>query len=750
MSTSGNFDSPPSANNAGTRIVGGIIGTLVILVAIGVIGYKCLRRLEGITYAVATKPLTSNVVQDGEFDAPTMERFLQDLAKEKPIRFTAQQLCSFTTNYSTVLGLGGFGVVYKGQFLNGVKIAVKVLKRSLLDKRAEEQFMAEVSTIGRTYHINLVRLYGFSYDPLMSALVYEYMENGSLDKYLFKDDTQGIDWNKLPEIAIGTAKGIAYLHEECQQRIIHYDIKPGNVLLDANFNPKVADFGLARICNRDSTHDSPTGYKGTPGYSAPEFLLNNYPITYKCDVYSFGMLLFEIVGRRRNTKVGSTDSLNWFPKHVWDEYEKGELATLILSSGIEDKDRDIAQRMAMVALWCVQDSPEGRPPMSAVVKMLEGGVEIMPPPKPFHYLFSVGINVLNPPTHTSNMSDNSTSDGTNSYWYKEHTTTIMAKYEIQIASSYFGIRALVSMAGRRRKQNVDEPQARERDLRDVEVDDLRRQLRLQRYETLERDDSRHGSEDEASDEEEVNPFHHASSHASSPSKPECTPKPSNGEGNNLLSKSKFVEALEESNEAYALVVMEENVETLEVPFVVQPLLQEFQDVVPKDIPHVVYGRNPISPLDLVPLPVTHHFSGDAEEQVKYIKKLHEQVRERIIKQNEKYQKSANKHRKAAAFKEGDLVWVHLRKEHFPPGRYGKLKPRADGPFKVLKRIGENAYQIELPEEYGVSRTFNVSDLSPFHEIADELEGELHAVEANDAGESQDNSSTLLPNFGTPN
>ncbi|KAH7834615.1 hypothetical protein Vadar_017932 [Vaccinium darrowii] len=197
----------------------------------------------------------------------------------------------------------------------------------------------------------------------------------------------------------------------------------------------VADFGLAKLCNRDNTHNSSIGYKGTPGYSAPEFLLNNYPITHKCDVYSFGMLLFEIVGRRRNARVGSTDSLDWFPKHVWDEYEKGELAAMILSNGIEEKDIDRAQIMALVALWCVQDSPVARPPMSAVVKMLEGGVEIMPPPKPFHYLFSVGINVLNPPTYTGNSLDYSTSDGANSYWYKEQTTTIMAKYEIQIASS---------------------------------------------------------------------------------------------------------------------------------------------------------------------------------------------------------------------------------------------------------------------------------------------------------------------------
>ncbi|KAH7832814.1 hypothetical protein Vadar_000217 [Vaccinium darrowii] len=384
---------------------------------------------------VARVPSASNVSQVWDIDVPTMERFLQDLEKKNAVRFTAQQLCSFTNNYSKVLGSGGFGVVYGGQFPNGVKIAVKVLKKSLPHERAQRQFMAEVSTIGRTCHINLVRLYGFSYDHLMSAIVYEYMENGSLDKYLFNADAHGIDGNKLLDIAIGTAKGIAYLHEECQQRIIHYDIKPSNVLLDANFNPKVADFGLAKICNRENTHDSSIGYKGTPGYSAPEFLLNNYPITYKCDVYSFGMLLFEIVGRRRNARVGSIDSLDWFPKLVWEEYEKDELATMILSHGIEENDIERAKRMAVVALWCVQDSPEARPPMNAVVKMLEGGVEIMPPPKPFLYLFSVGINLLNPPIYTGNSSDNSTGNGTHSNWYKEHSTRIMDEYKIQVASS---------------------------------------------------------------------------------------------------------------------------------------------------------------------------------------------------------------------------------------------------------------------------------------------------------------------------
>uniref|UniRef100_A0A2N9IIC5 Reverse transcriptase n=1 Tax=Fagus sylvatica TaxID=28930 RepID=A0A2N9IIC5_FAGSY len=129
----------------------------------------------------------------------------------------------------------------------------------------------------------------------------------------------------------------------------------------------------------------------------------------------------------------------------------------------------------------------------------------------------------------------------------------------------------------------------------------------------------------------------------------------------------------------------------------------------------VYGLNPIGPLDLAPLPVTNHFSGDAEERAKEIKKLHEQIRGSILKKNEQYSKQANKHWKPAAFKEGDLVWIHLRKERFPSKRSSKLMPRADGPFRVLQRIGENAYKIELPGDYGVSATFNVSDLSPYYE-----------------------------------
>ncbi|KAL2510913.1 Protein kinase superfamily protein [Abeliophyllum distichum] len=409
MSSNTNYEPPPSENNETSRAIAAVL-SIVIFIVIGVVACCCAKKMRKAIVsdlrAVVAPPTQppSSVIQVWEVDAPTMERFLRDLAQEKPVRFTAQQLCSFTSNYITMLGCGGFGKVYKGQFPNGDKIAVKVLNRSA-DRSAEEQFMAEVGTIGKTHHINLVRLYGFCYDPYMSALVYEYMENGSLDKFLFSEDKE-IEWERLHEIAVGTAKGLAYLHEECQQRIIHYDIKPGNVLLDSNFYPKVADFGLAKLCNRDATHNTVTGYRGTPGYAAPEFMLKNFPISYKCDVYSFGL------GGVRERRARGTNT----------------------AYGIEEKDRAMAEKMSMVALWCVQDSPEARPPMSAVVKMLEGGVEIMPPPKPFHYLFSVGVDVLKLPNNTGSDSTYSTS-GMNSYWYKETTTPVMEKYEIQIASA---------------------------------------------------------------------------------------------------------------------------------------------------------------------------------------------------------------------------------------------------------------------------------------------------------------------------
>ncbi|KAJ6795892.1 putative G-type lectin S-receptor-like serine/threonine-protein kinase [Iris pallida] len=364
----------------------------VVIIVVAILVTKCyLRRMKqrrSRSRNPLPPPSRPGLGADSIIELGSVEEFLDGILKEKPIRFTPQHLIDCTWNYSVTLGSGGFGTVYKGVLLNGVQVAVKVL-RGTSDKRAEEQqFMAEVGTIGRTYHINLVKLYGFCFDETAKALVYEYMEKGSLEVYLFGKERTVIEFEKLRDIAVGTAKGLRYLHEECQQKIVHYDIKPANVLLDANFCPKVADFGLAKLCDRENTHMAITGGgRGTPGYAAPELWMP-FPVTHKCDVYSYGMLLFEIVGRRRNLEFSRGESQKWFPTLVWEKFQQGQLESIVSLCGIEEHNRDKAGTMCQVALWCVQYQPEARPSMSSVVRMLEGDEEIVPPTNPFLHMMS--------------------------------------------------------------------------------------------------------------------------------------------------------------------------------------------------------------------------------------------------------------------------------------------------------------------------------------------------------------------------
>ncbi|KAH7674789.1 Non-specific serine/threonine protein kinase protein [Dioscorea alata] len=372
-----------------------IIIIIGILVALGK-GYflytlyqkLVLRKTNNSNPSPVTNGHAKMISPNSWIENATVERFLNNIAKEKPIRFTFPQLAGITRNYTIRLGSGGFGTVYKGQLPNGVQVAVKALNTGgSEDKRLmEQQFMAEIGTIGRTFHANLVKLYGFCYDSIARALIYEYMDKGSLDTYLF-DKSHTITWEKLHEIAIGTAKALSYLHDECEQRIIHYDIKPANILLDNNFTPKVADFGLAKLCNREHTHVSMTVGRGTPGYAAPEMWLMGQ-VTYKCDVYSFGILLFEIAGRRRSFDASLEEDERWFPKWVWERYENGEMEKVMEAIGVDDEHKGETERKLMVALWCVQYQPERRPPMDKVVKMLEGEMEIIPPLNPFQHLLS--------------------------------------------------------------------------------------------------------------------------------------------------------------------------------------------------------------------------------------------------------------------------------------------------------------------------------------------------------------------------
>nr|XP_043622611.1 G-type lectin S-receptor-like serine/threonine-protein kinase At1g34300 [Erigeron canadensis] len=364
-----------------------------------------------------------------------MVQFLDDMKREKPIQFTSQQLRIATDNFTIKQGSGGFGTVYKGIISNNTPVAVKVLDGTS-DKSTGQQFMAEMSIMGRTHQFNLVRLYGFCFVSTLRALVYEFMVNGSLDHYLFKADKKTIlGFEKLHEIALGTARGITYLHEDCHQRIVHYDIKPGNILLDSNFCAKVADFGLAKLCNSDNSHITMTARRGTPGYAALELWMP-FPVTHKCDVYSFGMLLFEIIGRRNNMDMTFGDSQQWFPVWAWGKYEKKQLKDLMIPCGIAKEDEEVVERMLKVALCCVQYRPETRPMMSIVVKLLEGVVEVPDPLNPFTHLLSgvseVGDSLTQMAWNVGGLDWSSSEAVSKSTMVME--TPIMKKYEITIAS----------------------------------------------------------------------------------------------------------------------------------------------------------------------------------------------------------------------------------------------------------------------------------------------------------------------------
>ncbi|KAM3381896.1 G-type lectin S-receptor-like serine/threonine-protein kinase isoform X1 [Capsicum galapagoense] len=298
-----------------------------------------------------------------------------------PISFSYRDLQHRTNNFSQLLGTGGFGSVYKGSLVDGTLIAVKKLDKVL--PHGEREFITEVNTIGSMHHMNLVRLCGYCSEGTRRLLVYEFMKNGSLDKWIFHSYSNRdrlLIWPTRFRIAIGTAQGIAYFHEQCRNRIIHCDIKPENILLDEDFCPKVSDFGLAKLMGREHSHVV-TMVRGTRGYLAPEWV-SNRPITVKADVYSYGMLLLEIIGGRRNLDMTCDAEDFFYPGWAYKEMTEGTPEKVVdrrLEGAIEKEE---LIRALMVAFWCIQDEVSTRPTMGEVVKMLEGSVDIEMPPMP--------------------------------------------------------------------------------------------------------------------------------------------------------------------------------------------------------------------------------------------------------------------------------------------------------------------------------------------------------------------------------
>ncbi|OEL30069.1 G-type lectin S-receptor-like serine/threonine-protein kinase [Dichanthelium oligosanthes] len=295
--------------------------------------------------------------------------------------FRYKDLQLITKNFSDKLGTGSFGSVFKGVLQDGTTVAIKKLEGV---RQGEKQFRAEISTIGNIHHVNLIQLLGFCSEGEHRLLVYEYMPHGSLDGCLFKvissDDV--LPWNTRYQIAIGIAKGLTYLHEKCRDCIIHCDIKPQNILLDASFVPKVSDFGLAKLLGRDFSRVMTT-MRGTIGYLAPEWI-SGMAITAKSDVFSYGMMLLEIISQKRNVELGKPCMDKFFPILVLEKIQEGDVRALLDAADMrrDDVNLEELERACMVACWCIQEHESSRPTMEEVVQMLEGLRQVDMPPVP--------------------------------------------------------------------------------------------------------------------------------------------------------------------------------------------------------------------------------------------------------------------------------------------------------------------------------------------------------------------------------
>ncbi|KAL7240326.1 hypothetical protein ACSBR2_006056 [Camellia fascicularis] len=312
-----------------------------------------------------------------------VENFLRNQQSLMPKRYSYNDLMAMTNHFKDQLGKGGFGSVYKGHLPGGFLIAVKMLENT---KFSAQEFINEVSTIGRIHHVNVVQLLGFCSEGSYRGLVYEYMPNGSLDKHIFSKEgkAQSFTWEKLLEIALGTARGIEYLHCGCDVCILHFDIKPHNVLLDQNFVPKVADFGLAKFYPKEYNAMSMSTTRGTIGYIAPELISRNFgAVSSKSDVYSFGMLLLEMAGGRKNVDAKAKSSSKvYFPSWVYDHLTVGGGDLELVN--VSEIEIEIAKKLCIVGLWCIQVKASDRPSMIRVVEMLEGSIDdLQMPPKPF-------------------------------------------------------------------------------------------------------------------------------------------------------------------------------------------------------------------------------------------------------------------------------------------------------------------------------------------------------------------------------
>ncbi|XP_073138255.1 LEAF RUST 10 DISEASE-RESISTANCEUS RECEPTOR-LIKE PROTEIN KINASE-like 2.4 isoform X3 [Henckelia pumila] len=362
------FQCKKDSPNVTVEIISGVLSMIVVsFIATTMILYNRMKhtRLESLRF-----------IKDFMKNEKDIELFLKNNENFAPRRYKYFELKRITTSFNEKLGKGGYGSVYKGKLSDGRLVAVKILDET---KDNVNEFMNEVMSISKTSHVNIVALLGFCFERSKRALVYEFMPNGSLDKFvrdISSSSADGLGWEKFFEIAVGIARGLEYLHRGCSTRILHFDIKPHNILLDKDLNPKISDFGLAKLCPNRSSIVSMQVARGTIGYIAPEVFCRNFgEVSHKSDVYSYGMMVIEIVGGRQKLNAqfeNDHSSEIYFPDYLYKQLETNGDHEMVEH---ENEWQDLKRKMITIGLWCTQTDPKNRPSMSRVLEMLEGNLE---------------------------------------------------------------------------------------------------------------------------------------------------------------------------------------------------------------------------------------------------------------------------------------------------------------------------------------------------------------------------------------
>ncbi|EOY17577.1 Cysteine-rich receptor-like protein kinase 10, putative [Theobroma cacao] len=305
--------------------------------------------------------------------------------------YTAAFIMSATNCFSpeNLLGKGGFGPVFKGTFPDGQEVAIKRLSRG--SGQGLVEFKNELILIAKLQHTNLVRLLGFCVQGEEKMLVYEYMPNKSLDSFIFDESKRKLlDWNKRFSIIEGIAQGLLYLHKYSRLRIIHRDLKASNILLDENMNPKISDFGMARIYKTNEAQSNTNRIVGTYGYMSPEYAMDGI-FSVKSDVYSFGVMVLEVVSGRKNTSTFHFDRPLNLVGYAWELWKHGAALELVDPTLSDSCSKPQVLRCITLGLLCVEDSPLDRPTMSDVISMLTGEMQL---PLPKNPAFSTGRRII--------------------------------------------------------------------------------------------------------------------------------------------------------------------------------------------------------------------------------------------------------------------------------------------------------------------------------------------------------------------